>query len=65
MWRLATLSGFTEPFVLIITLPNLFAVGLVTLITAPDLLTEATATIRADKSGRKYTRAARGTLPLI
>jgi len=49
MWRLASLSGVTEPFVFIITLPDLFAVGLIALITTPDLLTEATATIRTDK----------------
>ena len=47
MWRLASFSGVAEPFVFIITLPDFFAVGLVALITAPDLLTEAAATIRA------------------
>ena len=54
MWRLASLSGVSEPFVFIITLPDFFAVGLVALITAPDLLAKAATTIRADKSGCKY-----------
>jgi hypothetical protein len=65
MWRLASFSGVAEPFVFIITLPDFFAVGLVTLITAPDLLTEAAATIRTDKSGCKYTRAARGSAEVL
>ena len=65
MWRLASLSGVSEPFVFIITLPDFFAVGLVALITAPDLLAKAAATIRADKSGCKYTRAARGSAEVL
>jgi hypothetical protein len=52
MWRLASFSGVAEPFVFIITLPDFFAVGLVALITAPDLLAEATATIRTDMARR-------------
>ena len=65
MWRLAFLSGVSEPFVFIITLPDLFAVGLIALITAPDLFAEATATIRTDKSGCKYTRAAHGSAEVL
>jgi hypothetical protein len=65
MRRLAYFSGVAETFVFIITLPDLFAAGLIALITAPDLLAEATATIRTDKSGCKYTRAARGSAEVL
>ena len=65
MWRLASLSVVAEPFVFIITLPDLFAVGLIALITAPGLLAKATATIRTDKSGIKYTRTTCGSTEVL
>jgi len=58
---LAALAGVTEPFIFIIALPDFFAVGLITLITTPDLLAEAASAIGTNKPWGKYACAARGS----
>ena len=40
MGRLAAVAGLIKSFILIITLPDLFAVGLVAFVATPDLLAE-------------------------
>jgi len=47
MWRLATFAGLAGAFIFVIALPNLLAVGLVALVTAPDLFPEGAAAVGA------------------
>ena len=47
--RLAAVAGLAELFILIITPPDLFAISLIVLVAAPDLLAEMSSTIGANK----------------
>ena len=47
--RLAAVAGLAEPFILIITPPDLFTISLIDLIASPDLLAEMTTAIGANK----------------
>ena len=46
--RLAAVAGFVEPFILIITPPDLFAISFIALVAAPNLLAEMPSAIGAN-----------------
>ena len=47
--RLAAVAGLAEPFILIITPPDLFTISLIDLIASPDLLAEMATAVGANK----------------
>ena len=53
MGRLAAVAGLAEPFILIITPPDLFTIRLIALVAAPDLLAEMSSAIGANKPDAK------------